>query len=145
MIQLTIMAGLWLKKNRLFPIEITWIIYRLRFLQNSTWKYIDYVLMLNMAPRHKLGNTFPRGARKHPVVVFMNICLIFMNINRPERGTSSSQHRRKHEVKVKVDQPVSANALVIVKELQNYCSLNIKLVIVIKSWLGSLSKVLFAV
>ena len=43
-----------------------------------------------MAPRNNLGNTFPCGARKHPVVVFMNICLIFMSINRPERGTSSS-------------------------------------------------------
>ena len=90
MIQLTIMAGLWLKEKRLFPIEITWIIYRLRFLQHSTRKYIDYVLVLNMVPRHKLGNTFPCGARKHLVVVFMNICLIFMNINRPGRGTSSS-------------------------------------------------------
>ena len=65
--------------------KITWIIYRLRFLQDSTWKYIDYVLMLNMVPRHKLGNTFPPGAHKHPVVMFMNICFIIMNINRPER------------------------------------------------------------
>ena len=94
MIQLTIMAGLWLKEKRLFPIEIMWIIYRLRFLQNSTWKYIDYVVVLNMAPRHKLGNTFPRGARKHPVIMFMNICLIFMSINRPERRTSSSPASR---------------------------------------------------
>ena len=90
MIQLTIMAQLWLKEKRLFPMKITWIIYKLRFLQDNTWKYIYYVLVLNMAPRHKLGNTFPRGARKHPVVVFMNICLIYMSINRPERGTSSS-------------------------------------------------------
>ena len=74
--------------------KIMWIIYRLRFLPDSTWKYIDYVLVLNMAPRHKLGNTFPRGACKHPVVVFMNICLIFMSINRPETGTSSSLKSR---------------------------------------------------
>ena len=92
MIQLTIMARLWLKEKRLFHMKIMWIIYRLRFLQDSTWKYIDYVFMLNMVPRHKLGNTFPCGACKHPVVVFMNICLIFMSINRPERGTSSSPH-----------------------------------------------------
>ena len=91
MIQLTIMAGLWLKEKRLFPMKIMWIIYRLRFLQHSTWKYINYVLVLNMAPRHKLGNTFPCGACKHPVVMFMNICLIFMSINRPGRGTSLSR------------------------------------------------------
>ena len=54
--------------------KITWIIYRLRFLPDSTWKYIDYVLVLNMVPRHKLGNTFSHGARKHLVVVF-KFCL----------------------------------------------------------------------
>ena len=46
--------------------------------------------MLNMVPRNNLGNTFPCGACKHPVVVFMNICLIIMSINESERGRSSS-------------------------------------------------------